>query len=90
MGVRFGVVAALASLALAPLALAIDFGPAGQVFVGPAPAAIVVLDVNDDARPDLVTANASRSGVSLLRGKGDGSFLARRPTTSTATASSAS
>jgi hypothetical protein len=70
-------VAAIASLALVPLALAIDFGPAGQVFVGPAPAAIVVLDVNDDARLDIVTANASRSGVSLLRGKGDGSFLAR-------------
>ncbi len=77
MRVRFGVGAALASLALAPLALAIDFGPGAQVFVGPAPAAIVVLDVNDDARLDLVTANASPSSVSLLRGKGDGSFLAR-------------
>ena len=77
MRVRFGLGAAIASLALAPLALAIDFGPAGQVLVGPAPVAIVVLDVNDDAKPDLVTANASRSGVSLLRGKGDGSFLAR-------------
>jgi hypothetical protein len=75
--IRWGIVAALASLALAPLALAIDFGPPGQVLVGPAPVAIVVLDVNDDAKLDLVTANASRSGVSLLRGKGDGSFLAR-------------
>jgi hypothetical protein len=65
------------TFALAPLALAIDFGPAGHVFVGAAPNAIVALDVNDDARLDLVTANASQSGVSLLRGKGDGSFLAR-------------
>ncbi len=77
MRVRLGLVAAITSLALVPLAMAIDFGPPGQVLVGPAPNAIVVLDVNDDAKPDLVTANASPSGVSLLRGKGDGSFLAR-------------
>jgi len=75
--VRLGLVAAIASLALVPLALAIDFGPPGQVLVGAAPAAVVALDVNDDSRLDLVTANASPSGVSLLRGKGDGSFLAR-------------
>ena len=77
MRVRLGLVAAIASLALVPLALAIDFGPPGQVLVGAAPAAVVALDVNDDSRLDLVTANASPSGVSLLRGKGDGSFLAR-------------
>jgi hypothetical protein len=75
--IRWGIVAALASLALAPLALGLDFGKPGQVLVGPTPAAIAVLDVNDDAKFDLVTANASPSGVSLLRGKGDGSFLAR-------------
>lgn len=77
MRVRLGVVAAIASLALAPLALALDFGRPSQVLVGPAPAAIAVLDANDDSKFDLVTANASRSGVSLLRGAGDGSFLAR-------------
>ena len=77
MRVRLGLVAAIASLALVPLALAIDFGPPGQVLVGAAPAAVVALDVNDDSRLDLVSANASPSGVSLLRGKGDGSFLAR-------------
>ena len=77
MRVRWGIVAAIASLALAPLALALDFGRPSQVLVGASPAAIAVLDANDDAKLDLVTANASRSGVSLLRGRGDGSFLAR-------------
>jgi FG-GAP-like repeat/PASTA domain len=74
---RIGVAGALAALALTPLALAVNFGRAGHVAVGIQPTAIAVVDANDDGRFDLVTATASRSGVSLLRGRGDGTFLPR-------------
>lgn len=77
MRVRVAVAAALAALVAAPLALGLDFGPPGKVTVGGQPATMALIDANDDGRFDLVTADASRSGVSLLRSRGDGAFLAR-------------
>ena len=66
----------LASLACAVLAAE----GAAQQFVQPAypvegqPAAIAVIDLDGDARPDLVTANHDDDSVSLLRARPQGGF----------------
>ena len=39
---------------------------------------VAVVDVNNDGSPDLVTANGTAGGVSLLLGNGDGTFQAAR------------
>jgi hypothetical protein len=74
---RVVVGAAIAGLAAAPLALALDFGRSADVAVGPQPSDIAVLYVDDDDHLDLVTANASATGVSILLGNGNGTFRPR-------------
>jgi hypothetical protein len=48
-----------------------------QMHVGANPAQIVAADLNRDGRPDLVTADYASSTVSVLLGRGDGSFKRR-------------
>ena len=76
MRVRIAAGAVLSALALAPLALGFILGPPGQYPVGAQPAAIGALDTNNDGQFDIVTANASRSGASVLRNRAS-SFVAR-------------
>ena len=44
---------------------------------GAGPVSVALADVNGDGKPDIVTANFSASTVSVLFGKGDGSFGAK-------------
>ena len=48
-----------------------------QMHVGMNPAQLVVADLNRDGRPDLATADYGSSTVSVLLGRGDGSFRRR-------------
>ncbi len=61
-------------LFLVPLALASDFGRPAEIPLGKQPAALAVGDATQDGIPDVVTANSSSPGVSILRGLGNGSF----------------
>jgi uncharacterized repeat protein (TIGR01451 family) len=49
--------------------------PSTSYQVGNAPNAVVTGDFNRDGKPDLITANFSAGTVSVLLGKGDGTFL---------------
>src|SRR5262249_4673941 len=56
--------------------------------VGSSPFSVAVGDFNGDKKPDIVTANSDNNTVSILLGKGDGTFLpqvqhatGKRPTT---------
>jgi VCBS repeat protein len=46
--------------------------------VGIFPQSVAVADLNHDGLPDLVTANAGSNDVSVLLGRGDGTFTAPR------------
>jgi hypothetical protein len=56
------------------------FQPPAEVGVGPVPVAILATDLDGDGRIDLVTSNSNGTlqAVSVLLGKGDGTFL-RQP-----------
>jgi hypothetical protein len=49
-----------------------------RILVGRTPAIVTVADLNHDGIPDLVTANADSGDVSVLLGRGDGTFAAER------------
>src|SRR5262249_45643534 len=51
------------------------FQPAVSYRVGQEPAAVVVGDFNGDGNPDVATANQGARSVSVLLGRGDGTFL---------------
>ena len=53
---------------------AAGFNPKTNFSTGIAPAAIATADFNQDGIPDLVTANTTGNSVSILLGKGDGTF----------------
>ncbi|MFQ5665160.1 MAG: FG-GAP repeat domain-containing protein [Candidatus Binatia bacterium] len=53
--------------------------PVSSVAVGDGPHGVVAADLNGDGLPDIVTANAGSSNVSLLLGRGDGSFVRLEP-----------
>ena len=55
-------------------ARATDFASPTNYPVGVNPVAVVVGDFNGDSNPDLGVANSSSRNVSVLRGKGDGTF----------------
>jgi hypothetical protein len=59
----------------APLALELAFAAPVHYLAGD-PWYIVIADFNHDGNPDLATASAENSGVSVLLGNGDGSFRA--------------
>src|SRR3954462_11870481 len=44
------------------------------VFVGKDPFRVIAADFNGDAKPDLATADHGARGVSVMLGRGDGSF----------------
>src|SRR5262245_2174826 len=50
------------------------FDSPGQYAVGQTPLAVVVGDVTGDGHADVATANAASNSVSVLPGKGDGTF----------------
>jgi hypothetical protein len=62
------------------------FKPFHDYVTGPGPRAIAVRDLNHDGKPDVVTANGSSDhtncgwfdSVSVLKGRGDGSFRPKR------------
>jgi hypothetical protein len=54
------------------------FGPPTNYGVGSAPVRVSVGDINGDGIPDLVTANNLSHSVSVLLGKGDGTFLPKK------------
>jgi len=53
---------------------ALSFAAPIPYTVGTAPFFVDVADVNGDGKPDLITANSSSNDVSVLLGKGDGTF----------------
>ena len=58
-----------------PLVIAqVNFSTPVSYPVGTAPAAVAVGDFNGDGKPDLAVVNSSSGSVSILLGKGDGTF----------------
>jgi hypothetical protein len=51
-----------------------SFGPPQSLPVGQFPTSVVVADVNDDGKPDIVLANRDSDTVGVLLGNGDGTF----------------
>src|SRR5690349_10405328 len=65
-----------------------QFQPHVDYAVGSSPFSVAVGDLNGDKKPDIVTANSDNNTVSILLGKGDGTYLpqvqyatGKRPTT---------
>jgi len=56
----------------------VSFAPQAIFSVGSAPTGVAVGDFNGDGKLDIVTANQYGSSVSLLLGRGDGTFFAQR------------
>jgi DNA-binding beta-propeller fold protein YncE len=52
----------------------LSFSPAVNYPVGLSPWAVATSDFNGDGKPDLAVANFSSNTVSILLGKGDGTF----------------
>ena len=52
----------------------LSFHPANNQSVGGGPNSVAVADLNSDGKPDLATANQDTNDVSVLLGKGDGTF----------------
>jgi VCBS repeat protein/type IX secretion system substrate protein len=50
------------------------FGPRTDFPTGAGPASVVIGDLNNDGKPDLITANNGANTVSVLLGNGDGTF----------------
>src|SRR5258708_7232919 len=55
----------------------VRFGVATNFAVGKSPYTIAVADFNHDGKLDLVTANFDGNSISVLYGKGDGTFTNR-------------
>jgi hypothetical protein len=70
----FAAAGASVALLLVPLASAAPFGRPAEIPLGTQPVGVAVGDGTQDGVQDLVTANASTPGMSLLAGRGDGSF----------------
>jgi hypothetical protein len=72
--VRLVVAAASVLLFAVPIAAAADFGRPAEIPLARAPAAVAVQDATEDSYVDLVVLNRSAPGISVLAGRGDGSF----------------
>ena len=72
LSVAFTLVIAASSSAADP-----QFSAPVYATIGLSPSAVVTADFNGDTKPDLATADMSSNTVSVLLGKGDGSFAAR-------------
>ncbi|HEY1774066.1 MAG TPA: VCBS repeat-containing protein [Gammaproteobacteria bacterium] len=54
--------------------LAADASYPSEISAGVGPVSVIAADINDDGKPDLVTANGSDGSVSILINNGDGTF----------------
>jgi len=72
--VRLFAAAASVALLLVPSASAAIFGKAADIPLGKQPVTVAIGDATGDSLPDIVTANASVPGMTILPGRGDGSF----------------
>jgi FG-GAP-like repeat len=68
----------LSTFSLTLTAAARQYRAAGNYAVGNRPVAIAAGDFNSDGKLDLAVANLGSQSVSILLGKGDGSFEARQ------------
>jgi len=74
-GIAAALVAAVAALVpVAAQAATFQFAPKAAYKTGSAPEALAAGDLNGDGKPDIVSANAFESNVSVLINKGDGTF----------------
>jgi hypothetical protein len=73
-----GVLMCVAAFSLTLTAAAREYRAAGNYTVGTHPVAIAVGDFNSDGKIDLAVANFGSRSVSVLLGKGDGTFQARQ------------
>src|SRR5437899_3013440 len=69
------VLTALICVAQRAAGQSVKFGTATSYTAGAGPWAIVPGDFNGDSKPDLAVANRGSNNVSLLLGKGDGTFF---------------
>ena len=67
-------VACLAALVMAGEAVAEAMFAGPRSAVGDSPVSVAVADLDGDTVPDLVTANSSSDDLSVLLGRGDGTF----------------
>jgi FG-GAP repeat. len=69
-----GIIALLASGSDALACPPVSFGPHVDYATGGYSISVAVADLNRDGKPDVVTANLLSDSVSVLLGKGDGTF----------------
>ncbi|MGH8865117.1 MAG: FG-GAP repeat domain-containing protein, partial [Burkholderiales bacterium] len=73
-GIWAGLALLTATLSAHPRPLFFSPAKGSPVAAGDNPESVAIGDVNRDGRPDLVVANLGSANVSVLLGKGDGSF----------------
>lgn len=73
---RCGVSVLMAFMTMAAAASTVQFKPVQSYTVGKNPASVAVGDFNGDGKPDLAVLNSGSNNVSILLGKGDGTFQA--------------
>jgi FG-GAP-like repeat len=73
-----GVALTLGFVAPSAAGSAPSFAAARNYAVGRGPISVAIGDLNGDGKPDLATANSDARTASVLLGRGDGSFEAKR------------
>ena len=69
-----GAAAVTAGLLVVPLASAAVFGRAANIPIAGQPVSVILADATQDGTLDIVTANSASPGISVLPGRGNGSF----------------
>lgn len=71
---KCGIAGLLVFMTLAASASTVQFKPAQSYAVGTNPTSVAVGDLNGDDKPDLAVLNSGSNNVTILLGKGDGTF----------------
>jgi len=71
---RFGIAGLLVLMTLAASAAPVTFKPVQTYSVGTNPTSVAVGDFNGDGKPDLAVLNSGSNNVTILLGRGDGTF----------------